>query len=95
MFRYVDFIVHEDSGGSADIPYVIKLYNESQVWYVAARFEYEYYMRYVAQRQFTIGNGSVVVAGGVEYMNGPLKSGKVYMVYVRVIAIGDDGVCFV
>ena len=96
--RYVDFIVHEDVTGSdgdeaANIPPVIRPYDKSRIWYVAARYEYDHYKKNIDGRQFIIGNGSVVSAGGKEYTNGPLRPGQSYLVYIRVIGIGDNGVC--
>ena len=96
--RYVDFIVHEDVTGSvgdeaANIPPVIKPYDKNRIWYVAARYEYDYYKKNIVGRQFIIGNGSVVSAGSIEYTNGPLQAGQSYLVYIRVIGIGDNGVC--
>ncbi|XP_062523104.1 uncharacterized protein LOC134197769 [Corticium candelabrum] len=94
--KYVDFVVHEDVTGSvgdeaANIPPVIKPYDKSRIWYVAARYEYDQYKKNIGGRQFIIGNGSVVSAGGIEYTNGPLQPGQSYLVYIRVIGIGDDG----
>ena len=90
--------MHEDVTGSvgdeaANIPPVIKPYDKSRIWYVAARYEYDQYKKNIGGRQFIIGNGSVVSAGGIEYTNGPLQPGQSYLVYIRVIGIGDDGVC--
>ena len=95
--RYVDFIVHEDVTGYdgdevANMPPVIKPYDKSKIWYVAARYEYDQYKKNIAGRQFIIGNGSVVSAGGIEYTNGPLQPGQSYLVYIRIIGIGNDGV---
>ena len=95
--RYVDFIVYEDqieSDGdkAANMPSVIKPYDKSRIWYVAARYEYDHYKKNIGGHQFLIGNGSVVSAGGIEYMNGPLRPGQSYLVYIRVIGIGQDGV---
>ena len=96
--RYVDFIVHEDvtesDGDEADnMPSVIKPYDKSRIWYVTARYEYDHYKKNISGRQFIIGNGSVVSVEGIEYTNGPLRPEQSYLVYIRVIGIGDDGVC--
>ena len=85
-------VTTSDGDEPANIPPVIKSYDKSRIWYVAARYEYDDYKKNIDGHQFIIGNGSVVSAGGIEYTNGPLRPGQSYLVYIRVVGIGDDGV---
>ncbi|XP_062509499.1 receptor-type tyrosine-protein phosphatase F-like isoform X2 [Corticium candelabrum] len=96
--EYVDIIVYEGTTGSnaplvSDVPRTVGPYEQEgtdNTWYVTARYNYMIYKQNIQGKQFTVGNDSTSGENN-EYKNVPLKSDSTYFIYIRVVAMLDNG----
>ena len=77
----------------SDVPRTVGPYEQEgtdNTWYVTARYNYMIYKQNIEGKQFTIGNDSTSGEKN-EYKNVPLKSDSTYFIYIRVVAMLDNG----
>ena len=103
---YVDVIVHVQEASAktvvfnqsvmvlppSSIPGNIGPYNDGVQWYIAARYEYDDYSKWLASKEYQLGSGTLTTYSGGTYINQPLESGSTYAIYIRVVWADTAGV---
>ena len=76
----------------SSIPGNIGPYHDTVQWYIAARYAYDYYAKWLASRDYQLGSGTVTTYSEATFTNQALDSGSMYVIYIRVVWTDITGV---